>query len=322
MKPAIGILIPTFNRMNDLKEALARLERQTFRDFEVVIVDDGSTDETRQMVEAYQAQAPYPLVYLRQTNAGPATARNLGVRHMNAPVCLLIGDDIFASPELVEQHLKLHRDQPQVEAAALGLTRWAEQGQVVTPFMRWLGRDGTQFVYGELLEGGTPSWKHFYTSNLSLKTAYLLQNPFDERFRKASMEDIELGYRLSRKHGLQMHFLPGAMAEHLHPTTFERSCRRSRDNGANAWIFESMWPEIRRAELPRHSFKRMVCSVLLEPKIVLPALERLTSALHRVWCPNPLTKLVLVLNERLGYLEADRRTRTLKPSAQTAEEAR
>lgn len=319
MKPAIGILIPTFNRVNELRETLAHLERQTWRDFEVVIVDDGSNDQTRQMVEAYQTDAPYPLLYLRQTNSGPATARNLGVLHMAAPVCLLIGDDIFASPELVEQHLQFHRDHPNIEAAAVGLTCWAEHGQIVTPFMRWLDRDGVQFAYGELLNGAIPGWKHFYTSNLSLKTAYLRQNPFDERFCKASMEDIELGYRLSREHGLQMHFLPDAIAEHLHPTTFERACQRSRNNGANAWIFENLWPEIRRVQFPRNPLKRIARSALLEPKIVLPALEWLTNSLHRVWCPNPLTGLVLVLYERLGYLEAGRHSRTPHLSAKTVE---
>ena len=298
--PSIGVIIPTCNRAEHLMECLRHLEAQTWQDFEVFIVDDGSTDDTQERVEAYRRTAPFALRYLRQSNNGPATARNRAIAKISSPVSILIGDDIFAIPDFVRIHLEFHRAHPELEAVAVGFTRWSEQGQTVTSFMRWLDRDGVQFAYGDLLNGVPPSWKHFYTSNLSFKTAYLRESPFHEGFRKAAVEDIELGYRLSRKHGLSMFFLPDAVADHLHPTTFDRVCRRAIDVGASCYLFDELWPE-RRPVPSKNVFKRLLVPILIEPRIILPALTKTTQIVNRMWCPNPLTTMVLTLHQKLGY---------------------
>jgi glycosyltransferase involved in cell wall biosynthesis len=296
----IGVIIPTYNRANDLMECLRHLEAQTWRDFEVFIVDDGSTDDTQERVEAYQRTPPFPLRYLRQSNSGPATARNRAIAKMDSLVSILIGDDIFPIPDFVRIHLEFHRAHTQLEAEAVGFTRWSERGQTVTSFMRWLDRDGIQFAYGDLLNGVPPSWKHFYTSNLSFKTAYLRENPFHEGFRKAAVEDIELGYRLAKKHGLSMFFLPDAIADHLHPTSFDRACKRAIDVGASSYLFDELWPE-RRPVPPKNIFKRLLVPILIEPHVILPALTKTTQIVNRVWCPNPLTATVLGLHQKVGY---------------------
>ena len=193
----IGVVVPTYNRPDVLRLCLRHLERQTWTDFEVVVVDDGSSPATREAVEAHAAAGPLALRFVRQENSGPARARNLAVSLLRSEVCLLIGDDILAHPELVERHLALHRRDPRPHVAGLGWTRWSESGQTVTPFMRWLDADGLQFAYGDLLRGAAPTWRHFYTSNLSLKTGQLRKHPFNESFRKAAMEDMELAYRMT-----------------------------------------------------------------------------------------------------------------------------
>jgi hypothetical protein len=164
--------------------------------------------------------------------------------------------------------------------------------------MQWLDRDGAQFAYGDLLRGVVPSWKHFYTSNLSLKTDHLRRHPFDERFHKAAMEDIELGYRLAAEHQLTMSFLPLATAEHLHPTTFRQACRRMVVVGASAHLFGEIWPEHKMQ--PSAPLKRKLRSMLQQERI----LGRLTDAAdlwtrHQV--PNPLMERVLSLHSTLGY---------------------
>jgi glycosyltransferase involved in cell wall biosynthesis len=63
-----SVFIPTYNRAHTLGDALASVERQTFRDFEVVIVDDGSTDGTPLLVGEWQARAPFPIQSLQQPN--------------------------------------------------------------------------------------------------------------------------------------------------------------------------------------------------------------------------------------------------------------
>ena len=298
--PPIGIVIPTYNRREHLLECLRHLERQTWMDFEVLVMDDGSTDGTPEAVEEYRRTAPFPVRYLWQANLGPATGRNRAIAQLSSPLCILIGDDIFVSPDFVRTHLALHRAHPEPEAVALGLTQWSERGQRVTPFMRWVGWYGVQFDYAGLMTGEAPSWRHFYTSNLSFKTAYLQQNPFHEGFPRAAMEDIELGYRLAARHGLQMHFLRDAVADHLHPTTFAATCRRMQDAGEGAFIFGELWPEQSRPAVTS-LVKRAAIRILTERRIVMPLITRLADLSVAVVCPNPLMQKVLSLHARIGY---------------------
>jgi len=108
--------------------------------------------------------------YARLDNGGPAKARNLGISMLQSPVCVLIGDYIFASPTLIERHMNWHRENPELNAAAVGWTQWNATGQTITPFMRWLGESPKQFAYKDLLAGVEPDWHSFYTSSLSVKT--------------------------------------------------------------------------------------------------------------------------------------------------------
>src|ERR1700691_2910667 len=115
VKP-LGVVIPTYNRCDALVECLAHLENQTCKDFEVVVVDDGSTDSTPRLIEPYLKKTRLAVRYARQDNGGPAKARNLGISMLQSPVCVLIGDDIFASSTLVERHMNWHRENPELNA--------------------------------------------------------------------------------------------------------------------------------------------------------------------------------------------------------------
>lgn len=75
MTPKVSVVIPTYNNATRLHETLDGVRRQTFRDFEIIVVDDGSTDDTAGVVTAYDPA----IRYMRQTNQGPAAARNKGV---------------------------------------------------------------------------------------------------------------------------------------------------------------------------------------------------------------------------------------------------
>ena len=296
----IGVIIPTFNRSEVLLSCLRHLERQTMPHFEVIIVDDGSTDSTPQLLEEYRRESLLHIQYIRQENGGRARARNAAISALRAPICLMIGNDIFASPDMVSKHLELHGQRPGLEVAALGLTRWSESGQKITKFMRWLDESGVQFAYNDLLRGVHPDWKHFYTSNLSLKTQLLRENPFNESFKRYGVEDLELGYRLEKRCNLEIVFLPDAIAHHLHPTYFRQDCRRSYDIGASMRKFHELWPD--SASQNRNSrLRRSVRGLMIRTRWVLPLLTRLADLVTKIWCPNPLMRLTLIYYGVLGY---------------------
>jgi glycosyltransferase involved in cell wall biosynthesis len=296
---SIGVIIPTCNRADALILCLEHLERQTTDDFEVVVVDDGSIDSTLGRLQEFQRQTPLRLRYVRQANSGPARARNLAISMMRSPICLMIGDDIFVSPDFVETHLQLHLQQPELRIAGLGLTRWNETGQTVTKFMRWLDASGNQFAYGDLLSGTPPSWKHFYTSNLSVKTELLKRYPFDMTFPHAAMEDMELGYRIQTQHCLELVFIPTAVAYHLHPTDFRKACRRMLMVGPSARHLYELWPQAQPAAPGK--LRQSIFDIFLRNRWLLKALVLFSDLLTRVWCPNPFMKIALKVHYLIGY---------------------
>jgi glycosyltransferase involved in cell wall biosynthesis len=296
--PAASFVIPTYNRVDVLQICLAHLELQTCRDFEVVLIDDGSTDSTPHFLAHYALRAPFPIRCLHQQNAGPARARNQGIRVARAPISLIIGDDIFCAPDFLAAHLAFHRQYPQVNYAGLGLTQWSETGQTVTPFMRWMDLSGAQFAYGDLLRGDTPDWRYFYTSNLSVKTDLLRRHPFNEQFPAASMEDMELGYRLEREEDLHLVFLPDALADHLHPTDFRKACLRAYGTGLSLNVFDRLWPQ--RAAATHGKVHLAVRSFLCSNPWLLEPITSATEALTRAWCPNPFIKWTLAYHTALA----------------------
>jgi len=295
----LAVVIPTFNRAGVLMECLQHLERQSCKDFEVVVVDDGSTDSTRDQMKSYLRDTPLAIRYLRQENHGPARARNHAISLVEAPIVLMIGDDIFVSAGLVADHLKLHLNRPEQSVAGLGLTRWSEVGQTVTPFMKWLDSDGLQFDYGSLLRGKKPDWGNFWTSNISLKTRVLKEFPFDESFPHAAMEDIELACRIETRHGLEMVFLPEALAHHFHPTTFVQACRRMVKVGESTAYFDQLWPGKRR--ITRNVLKRPLQSILLAFPRAVPIWVKLADWSLNLVCPNSLMRYVLSCHFEIGY---------------------
>jgi glycosyltransferase involved in cell wall biosynthesis len=301
----ICFIIPTFNRSATLIACLKKLESQTFADFEVIVVDDGSTDTTQAEMDLYMTEAPLRIRYYRQQNSGPARARNVGVAQARAPICILIGDDIMVSPDFTAVHLRFHTENPDLCFVGLGLTRWSESGQKVTPLMRWLDESGVQFAYTDLFRGVKPNWKHFYTSNLSLKTELLRKNPFDERFNKAMMEDIELGYRLEVQHNLKIGFLPEAYAEHIHPTDFRKTCRRAYGVGYASVLFEKLWPASVQARSHGTLYRTTREILCRNAWFFLRPITWVTEIITRFWCPNPLLMPILAYHSALGRRSAE-----------------
>jgi glycosyltransferase involved in cell wall biosynthesis len=295
---AISVIIPTYYRSSALVWCLEHLEVQTFRNFDVIIVDDGSGDDTSDAVASYKANSALEILYMRQENGGPAKARNAAVRATRSPVCLLIGDDILASPQMVEQHLDLQREQPELATCGLGLTLWERERQQLTPFMRYF--EEIQFAYADLRLGIQPDWRHFYTSNLSVKTELLRRYPFNERFSKAAMEDVELAYRISRSEKLKMVFLPQATAFHYHPTSLLQACQRNVSIGRSIHLFEECWPDA-GAFIPPLSGWRKTLGQIFDHAALRTTLTRVLSSLERFYCNARLTRQLLDSYQRSGY---------------------
>lgn len=78
-RPAVSIILPTYNRAQFLPQAFESISGQTFRDWELIVVDDGSTDKTRELTAAFGRESPRPVRYVHQDNKGAYAARNKGL---------------------------------------------------------------------------------------------------------------------------------------------------------------------------------------------------------------------------------------------------
>jgi glycosyltransferase involved in cell wall biosynthesis len=257
----ISVIIPTFNRFDRLQHALVALAQQTLPrdDFEIIIVDDGSTDDTCERLQSYVDRGE--VRYFKQANAGPARARNAGIRAACGDVLLFLGDDIIATPDLLAEHLLWHRNRPALGVAVLGLTKWYH-GIDVSPLMNYEGA-AAQFNYHLI---GRPEvdpenlpFSFFYTSNVSVKRRFLLEHHlfFDEDFAYAMGEDGELAYRM-QPYGMRLVYNTGALAYHEHPTTFRSMCARSFIRGQVAVLQVKKHPEWSDLSFLKSTFRRQI----------------------------------------------------------------
>lgn len=232
--PLFSVLIPTYGRSDALGVALQAWERQHPSDlpFEVVVVDDGSPDDTRDLLAAFRSDR-FDLRRLAQENAGPAAARNRGLREAQGEIVLFTGDDIEPACDLLDQHRRGHSEAGDPDVAILGLTRWPDSAHLTATMRHIDGVGAQQFSYHWLEDGKTYDFRHFYTSNISIHRSMLDREPegFSEDFPSAAFEDAEFAHRLATW-GLTIRYRASALAFHHHPydvrTFFDRQQRCGR----------------------------------------------------------------------------------------------
>lgn len=275
----ITVVIPTYNRWPILAETLSALAVQTTAAFDVVVVDDGSTDGTSDLLESWRAshEGQLKLTVLHQANAKQGRARNLGVQRAQGELVLFLGDDIVPDRHCIAEHLAAHnaRWEP---CAVVGFIDWHPRHVRVTPFLEFVNLDGAQFSFSHLRDGEEVPYTNLYTSNVSLPRELLGQDPFDERFTSYGWEDIDLGWRLSRG-GLPIVYHRRASALHAHATNLAAFLRRQRQVGRSIGTLWELRPElIGDPFLPRPERSRAERLI----RLLLPPLVPLVAAADRL----------------------------------------
>ena len=213
--PGLSVVIPTFNRADELRRCLHALTSQTasLDSFEVVVVDDGSEDATPQLLSEYDP--PFRLRAERQPNAGQPAALNRGIRAASGTWCLFLDDDIVADPGLVAEHLETQRREGGVIGlGTLRLSLAGKEGGLARYFAGWW-----ETHYRRLDEGSrVPDFRACYSGNLSAPTEALRKvGGFDESLPRSF--DVELAYRLVSS-GLRIVYLPRAIGEQRYTKGF------------------------------------------------------------------------------------------------------
>ncbi len=238
-----SIVLPTYNRAQLLCKTLQALKDQSIspRCYEVIIVDDGSGDETANMVRHIQKAYPVPLRYFYQANRKQGAARNLGSREASGDYLVFLGDDTVPIPDFLAEHRRNSPSDPHL--VLTGYTPWASE-YPTTRFMEYIGKKGWQFGFSLIEDPENLPFNFFYTSNLSIARAFFEESGgFDEEFQEYGWEDMELSLRL-KKRGMRLVYNSKAIAYHHHPTSLAAFVDRQRKVGYSAWLFYRKHPEM------------------------------------------------------------------------------
>ncbi|HYQ88691.1 MAG TPA: glycosyltransferase [Candidatus Binatia bacterium] len=137
--PRVSVVIPTWNRRRHLEEAIASVLAQTYTDYEIVVVDDGSTDDTRSWLEGRATDGR--VVALHQENRGSSSARNAGLRAARGELIAFLDSDDLWLPRKLEYQIQLFDRNPAVGFVFCGSAKVDDHGatsgsRVPTPDFR------------------------------------------------------------------------------------------------------------------------------------------------------------------------------------------
>jgi glycosyltransferase involved in cell wall biosynthesis len=222
-----SLVIPTRNRAEILIAALTYLENLAYprSKFEVIVVNDGSTDDTQSLLE--KLEVGYRLRVYHREPQGTSAARNFAIEAAYGTHVLFIDDDVFPSPELLEHHEEAHRGH---------LSRLV-RGPVINIDSLPLPQEPPNLLYHY-------SQNYLCTSNASLRRSLLIDaGLFDVGFKR--WEDAELGVRLKRL-GVRRHFVLAGYVFHLKPPEpTENRLLTARRDGESAALLYQRYPSFR-----------------------------------------------------------------------------
>ena len=203
----LTVVIPTYNRLPILQKCLRSLEHQQssefITDYEVIVVDDGSTDQTIDWLETHQADLPHTCCYC-QSHQGPAAARNLGVEKAQGETIIFIDSDLVVTETFLKSHAET-------------LAKAYQQSDKVFTYGRVINTCNFDHPTTEPYKITDFSAAYFATGNVAIARHWLIKaGLFDPQFQLYGWEDLELGVRL-KKLGLKLIKCPEAVGYHWHP---------------------------------------------------------------------------------------------------------
>ena len=243
----LSVILCTYNRSSLLQMSLASLVDQTLDkdSFEVIVIDDGSSDTTREVVNSFAGRLP--LRYFYQNNAGLAAAKNHGIYAAKGRILFFFDDDDIATPRLLEEHLRSHQKYADESYAVLNYTTWSPRLKV-TPLMKFITEVGCfQFSYPNIQPGSVLDYKYFWGGRSSCKRSFLIEHGVFNPIFRFICEDIELGHRLSHQ-GLKVVYNATAVTYMVREVLLEDFYQRLLRQGRSQYYFSTMHRDPQVAE--------------------------------------------------------------------------
>jgi peptidoglycan/xylan/chitin deacetylase (PgdA/CDA1 family)/GT2 family glycosyltransferase len=288
-----SVVIPTFERRELAVRAVSALEWQSFRDFETIVVVDGSSDGTAEALRSLEVS--FPLLIVEQPNLGAAAARNAGAAGAHGALLLFLDDDMEADPELLAEHERSHAAGADIVLGHLplhpasppsiltpGVERWTERRR------RRLAGAGSDIPTSELITGQLSVAREKFGRLGGFDLAFTRDGAFGG-------EDVDFGHR-ARQAGLSIAFNQAAVSFQYYDVDPAVFTRRSCEAARAAQELAAKHPEhvaelgglARSFSSPRR--RAIMGRLAAAPSALSPPLVRLAIALARRSDPGPRSR--------------------------------
>jgi GT2 family glycosyltransferase len=281
---SISIIIPTFNGASRIGDCLDALLKQTAgRDVEILVVNDGSTDNSAGIVRGYSE-----VRLINQRNAGPAAARNRGAMEARGKLLLFTDDDCVPMPGWLDAMIAPFDDPEVVGAKGVYRTR---QKRLAARFVQ------TEYEERYRLMADLDCIDFIDTYSAAFRRDRFLEMAgYDTSFPVACAEDIELSYRMSAQ-GWKMKFVPAAIVYHTHPDTLPRYLQKKYKFAF--WRVLAVRKNPSKAVKDSHTPQLMKVQLLFPPALLAAAAFDLTA---RPLFPASLLVLAAFLLSTLPFV--------------------
>jgi lipopolysaccharide/colanic/teichoic acid biosynthesis glycosyltransferase/glycosyltransferase involved in cell wall biosynthesis len=233
-----SVIVPAHNAAQTIEECIEALLNQSVsrEEYEVIVVDDGSTDGTATLARSYGVRV------ITQPHRGPAAARNAGAVQAMGEIVLFTDADCAPTPTWIEEMARPFADPEPVLSpaeAVVGVkgTYLTRQRELVARFVQIEYED----KYDRMARQERIDFVDTYSAGYR-RDVFLANGGFDTTFPTASVEDQELSFRLARK-GYKMVFAPQARVYHRHDVSLEEYARRKLNIGYWKALLTQWHPE-------------------------------------------------------------------------------
>ena len=232
----ISVIIPTKNRQHILPLCLQPVLEQTIpsQSYEVIVIDDGSRDETARLIKEFQRRYPQ-LRYLYQQSRGKSAARNLGIQQSQAPLLALLDDDCIVEADWLEEFIRLARNNQE---------KVVFQGRMVNYSQGNIYGETWQFAFSKFVDYALAGKQAGYIdfmggTNVSLeRSAFQLCGDYDTSLE--CREDEDLRMRL-QKLGYRIKYEPQIIVKHYYRQNFIAFTRQHFNYGRYQYLLFRKW---------------------------------------------------------------------------------
>jgi len=241
--PKISVIIPTYNSAQFIAEALESVFVQTYKDYEVIVVDDGSTDNTKEVLKPYMSK----IRYIYKENGGAASARNVGIKNARGEYIAFLDSDDLWLPEKLEKQVKYFEEHLQVDMVFADCVRFGEE--VLNT------RNGTRQLVSDDMFVNIWWYNIVPTSTVIVrKSCFEKVGLFDEAREIETAEDAEMWLRIAREY--KVGYLKEVVTKYRVRTSGYSRSNINRAYSSTKLVIDKYWEDIKMKGYTRKFLNR------------------------------------------------------------------